>query len=326
MKKYYNIHATLPENLGTVSFALHTDENFGKYLLAVTRIRNELPSCCGDLNSLRVAIYYHMADYLINQHTTQLAHDPTAPTVLNTFLDVLKEIELYYCDDEDNCAAYWIEQGMIANSPSLLRKGLFQAFILYLDMIIRVEPKAHTKCSAASILEFDSKTCVEQFKKNGEKECYSVQININDCNGDQIEEFYECPIYIHPYLGEMMLADSGHDLEEYAGEFYGGLIDALKWKAAVMLFEEHKCLKETYPQHYADEDKTTPLENFWAMALEEGEVDEEEYEEIMSDINDTYYIERIYEIIDNRYLLSLEDFYRAPLSDKDNPHTTDYED
>ena len=46
----------------------------------------------------------------------------------------------------------------------------------------------------------------------------------------------------------------------------------------------------------------------------------------MADINDTYYIERIYEIIDSRYLLSLDDFYRAPLSDKDDPRTADYED
>jgi hypothetical protein len=234
MKKYYNIDVELSENLEAVSFAIHTDEQFGKYLIGATRYNNQnLPSYNGDLNSLRVAIYYYMADLFINQHNTQFANDSTKPTILNTILDELADMELSYYDDEDDCAAYWIEQGMIGNDPSLIRKGLFQAFALYYyDMTVRVDPTAHTKCSATSILEFDPKNCIEHFKKCGEKECYSVQININDCDGDLIEEFYECSIYMHPYLGEMMLADSDHDLEDYACNFYGGLLDDLKWQAA----------------------------------------------------------------------------------------------
>ena len=326
MKKYYNITVELPENLGTVSFALHTDEKYGRYLLATTRYNNELPSYIGNLNFLRAGICYHLADYFINQHTTALANNPASPTILKTILDVLAETDVPYYDDEEDCAAYWIEQGVITTNLSLIRKGLFRAFVLYLnDMIIKIDPDVFTNCPADSILEFDPKTCVAQFKEYGEKECYSVQININDCDGDLIEEFYECSIYMHPYLGEMLLADSERDPENFAGEFYGDLLDALKWRAAVQLFEQHKHLKDTYPQYYVNEEDTTPLENFWSMALDEGEIDEEEYEEIMGDINNTCYIERIYEIIDNRYLLTLDDFYRARLSDKDNQRTTDYE-
>lgn len=326
MKKYYNINVTLCDSLAPVSFALHTDESYGKYLLAATRFNNEITSYNGDLNALRVAIYYHMADQLINQHYIQHAQNPTSTTILNNILSALADVEMSYYDDEEECAEYWIEQGVIANDPTLIRKGLFRAFVHYFDdMTIHVDPKAHTKCAATSILEFDSENCVEQFKKYGDKECYSVQITINGCDGDLIEEFYEHSIYMHPYLGEMMLSDSNYDLLDHAGEFYGGLIDTMKWKAAVKLFEQHKQLKATYPDQY-DDGETTPLENFWAMALEEGEIDEEEYEEIMDDINNDFYIDMIYEIIDNYELVVLEDSYRAPISDKDDPRTTDYED
>lgn len=325
MKKYYNINVNLSENLETVSFALHTDESFGKYLLAATRYKNEISPYDSSVNSLRVAIYYHMAEYFIDQHTAQLAQNVNTSTLLTNILSVLEDTKLPYYDDEEDCAAYLIDQGMIANDPSLIRKGLFRAFVHYFeDMTIHVEPKAHTKSTATSILEFDPKNCVEQFKKYGEKECYSVQITINGCDGDLIEEFYDHTIYTHPYLGEMMLSDSDYDTLDQASGFYGGLIDAMKWKAAVKLLEEHKSLKSMCSDQ--DDDEPTPLENFWAMALEEGEIDEDEYEEIMDDITNKFHIETIYEIMDNYELVILEEFYRGSITDEDSTYTTDYED
>lgn len=323
MKKYYNIHVELPKNLGHVPFALHTDAKFGKKLLSETRFNNKLFSHEGDLKLLHIAIYYHLADHFINQHFQQRAVDPTASTILNTIADTLEEMNLNYFEYEDDCAVFWINQGILSNNSSLLRKGLFQAFVHHFNqMKIIVEPKTYNDCPTTSILEFDPNTCIETFKQYGEKECYTVQVDINDCYGDLIEEFYECNIYMHPYLGEMMLYNCNDDIARYPESFYYGLTDALKWHAAKLLFEEHQSLKTVFDP----DDDPTPLENFWAMALDEGFIDDEEYDEIMNDLTNPNDIGRIYEIIDTEDLLFLEDFNRADIDEKDYPATIDYED
>ncbi len=322
MKNYYNIQVKLPNNLGHVPLALHTDVKFGKKLLSETRFNNKLFSHEGDFKLLHIAIYYHLADYFINQHFQQRSIDPISPTILNTIVDTLNEMELDFFEYENDCAAHWIHQGILSENSSLLRKGLFQAFVHHFNhMNIIVEPKTYKECLATSILEFDPTTCIETFKQYGEKECYTVQLDINDCYGNLIEEFYECNIYMHPYLGEMMLYNCNDDIARYPESFYYGLTDALKWHAAKQLFGEHQYLKSEYGL-----DDPTPLENFWAMALDEGFIEDEEYDEIMNDLTNPNDIGRIYEIIDTENLLFLEDFNRADIDEKDYPTTIHYED
>lgn len=323
MKKFYNVNVTLPEDLGSIPFALYTDEIFGKALIASNRFSNMRIPNIDETKPLRASIFYFLADLIIELHKQDSEGDSASYTILDCIQDTLLRMGMSEFDDDDDWAAYWIAEGLRCADEALIKKGLFKAFVFqFEDMVIEVAPKAHTKCSADRVLEFDPRTCYRQLNKHTDKECYSVQLTINNPYGDLIEEFYECPLCIPSYLGEMMLSDYDQDIANYPGEFYYGLVDALKWHAAKLLHNQHQGLKGD--PFWGDED--TPLEMFWAMALEQEEIDDDEYEEILDDISNEDNIGRIYEIIDTLDLLTLDDMGRTSTECQCDPITIHYED
>lgn len=307
MKKYYNIHVNLTNDLAPVSFALHTDERVGNRILNTTW-KNVLLSDDGDANCFRVALYYHMADHFI-AHRAELA----------ALCKALKRMDLCYFDNGEDSAAFLIGQGIGTNDIAILRKGLFRAFVHYFNsMVITIDGPTDKMSADDWVFEYDPNCIIENYQQH-EKECYSVELDILDFYGNTIEEFYEVPLYLHPYLGEMMLADYKHDLLDYSEALYEGLMDALRWKAAQLLVEEHVSLKR-------DGDDETPLEVFWTMACDMGEIDEDEYAEIISNLGDPNQIEQIYEIICDYGLLNVTDCFRESISVKDHPRALHYED
>ena len=312
MKKYYNITINLDENMDEIVFPIHFDEKMIKRV----NLNN------GVNNRLRVSIYYHIADMIIDQHMKSIKEAPSNNTILTKICNMLNKVERSDFDDDEDCAANCVEQGLLTNDVNLIRKGLFKAFVFIFEPEIGISNSFDPDNDLNNVLEFDHDTCIEKFMEISEKECYCGQFTINDLNGELLEEFYECSVYMYPYMGEMLLSNRNLDLLDYDYGFYGYLVDAASYHAAEMLFNQHKTLKSSFPEYYDDD--PTPLESFWEMAYDIGQIDDDEYEEIINNINNPDHIELIYEIISELNLLVLEDFYRADISEKDDPRTLNF--
>ena len=323
MKNYYNVTVNLSEILESFSFTLSTNGVCGVRLVKAA-LMNEWHPFAYNLDAIRSVVYYHLADHLIQKHLEQSTLDSAAPTVMNRIRDAIEDKGGTVFDNDDDNAVYWIDQGMETGDLTLIRKGLFRAFVFELNDGLKMDvvQVGEEERIQHEVLEFDFDDYAEQLQAYGQKEEYSVQMDIYGCYGATIEEFYECTISIHPYLGEMLLNYSYYDLEEYDNRFFGGLFDAMKYKAAEKLHRLHKSLKDDpyFLQH------KTSLEQFWEMALEEGDIDDEEYKEIMADIENDAYIDRICEIIDNNNLLAIQDLNRNFSYKKSDPNALSYED
>ena len=314
MKKYYDVNVEMSANMGAVSFGLCIDEvTYRRYFRwnewKEGLIHDE------EMKPMRAALCYYMADVIINQHIQQLAADSGTTTLLHNIHDVQAAMPRRRNDAEENYAAYWIEKGLHDNNCDWIRKGLFRVLMGdFRSMKIQMSAATSEEWAAEESFEFHPDRCLEQLQQYGEQECYAVYLEINDgCFGD-LEVGWESAVYMHPYLGEMLLADHKCNSDgQYHGEIYDGLMEALRWKAA----EE---LVKTY-----EEDEMS-LESFWARAFDEGYIDEDEHEEIMADICNPVYIPMICQIIADGNLLYIEDIYRPTQFTRNCDRVIYYED
>ena len=292
-KCYYNIKIDFEDGLETQKFTLLTTPN-GSRVITYACYNGVLSPYAENVNALKVAIYFHLAENFIKQHQQQKAAAPDAPTVLNTICDLDTE------DAEDDAsAAYWIAAGMAANDEKLMRKGLFRALVHYLEMQISIE-SADTDVDTTEVLEFDPANYVKKFSALCDKEVYQVSLTVNDLDGDEIEIWEDYDICIPAYLGEMMMVDQS-DFLGRDNRFYANLYDYLMTYMGKLLIQQHGTLKPML-----DEDDATPLERFMEMAHDNDDIDDEEYDDILEHITSESNTEVIYEIIEQYDLFQLE--------------------
>ncbi len=280
----YPFTVTFSNDLPEQSFFLNTTEETIAYL--DTKAAPELGEYCNFSTNLPLlaAIYFHLVDNFIKQQEAE---------------------HIAMLLRKNSSAAITIRNGIAANDEFTIRKGLFQA-LARKELIAQIQfSPAGTNDPRGDVLNFDPKTCSEDFNAASLKAAYLFTVNIHNSNGEPITHFPNVPVCTYAYYCEMLLGKENKTMF-YGNKFTNAIFSRLAGATLSHILRCHANAKES------NETAETILEKIVATLIKEEAIEEYEKDEYLVNCCTQAVLERLYDKLTDFAMISISIDGEAP--------------